>query len=40
MRSPFDILEASERRSLAHAVQLPERQFAQDLCRGVGYRVG
>ncbi|HEL2980751.1 TPA: chemotaxis protein CheW [Stenotrophomonas maltophilia] len=40
MRSPFDILEAYERRSLAHAVQLPERQFAQDLWRGVGYRVG
>jgi twitching motility protein PilI len=40
MRSPFDILEAYERRSLAHAVQLPERQFSQDLWRGVGYRVG
>ncbi|OEY99843.1 MULTISPECIES: chemotaxis protein CheW [Stenotrophomonas] len=40
MRSPFDILEAYERRSLAHAVQLPERQFARDLWRGVGYRVG
>lgn len=40
MRSPFDILEAYEQRSLAHAVQLPERQFAQDLWRGVGYRVG
>ena len=40
MRSPFDILEAYERRSLAHAVQLPGRQFAQDLWRGVGYRVG
>jgi len=40
MRSPFDILEAYERRSLAHAVQLPERQFDQDLWRGVGYRVG
>lgn len=40
MRSPFDILQAYERRSLAHAVQLPERQFAQDLWRGVGYRVG
>ncbi|KRG87660.1 chemotaxis protein CheW [Stenotrophomonas daejeonensis] len=40
MRSPFDILEAYERRSLAHAVQLPERQFAQDVWRGVGYRVG
>ena len=40
MRSPFDILEAYERRSLAHAVQLPERQFARDVWRGVGYRVG
>ena len=40
MRSPFDILEAYERRSLAHAVQLPGKQFAQDLWRGVGFRVG
>ncbi|MEE7565473.1 hypothetical protein HH297_02385 [Xanthomonas sp. Kuri4-3] len=40
MRSPFDILEAYERRSLAHATQLPERQFAADIWRGVGYRVG
>jgi twitching motility protein PilI len=40
MRSPFDILENYERRSLAHAVQLPERQFSQDVWRGVGYRVG
>ena len=40
MRSPFDILEAYERRSLAHAVQLPERSFSQDVWRGVGYRVG
>lgn len=40
MRSPFDILEVYERRSLAHAVQLPERQFATDVWRGVGYRVG
>ena len=40
MRSPFDILENYERRSLAHAVQLPERQFADDVWRGVGYRVG
>lgn len=40
MRSPFDILEAYERRSLAHAVQLPEREFSQDVWRGVGYRVG
>jgi len=40
MRSPFDILEAYERRSLAHAVQMPERQFASDVWRGVGFRVG
>ncbi len=40
MRSPFDILEAYERRSLAHAVQLPERSYSQDVWRGVGYRVG
>ncbi len=40
MRSPFDILEAYERRSLAHAVQLPEREFSQDVWRGVGYQVG
>jgi len=40
MRSPFDILEVYERRSLAHAVQLPERQFATDIWRGVGFRVG
>jgi twitching motility protein PilI len=40
MRSPFDILEGYEQRSLAHAVQLPGRQFAADIWRGVGYRVG
>lgn len=40
MRSPFDILQDYERRSLAHAVQLPERQFSQDVWRGVGYKVG
>ncbi|HEY9254156.1 MAG TPA: chemotaxis protein CheW [Stenotrophomonas sp.] len=40
MRSPFDILEVYERRSLAHAVQLPERQFSVDIWRGVGFRVG
>ena len=28
MRSPFDILEAYEQRSLQHAVQLPGREFA------------
>lgn len=40
MRSPFDILEDYERRSLAHATPLPERQFSADIWRGVGYRVG
>jgi twitching motility protein PilI len=40
MRSPFDILEAYERRSLKHAVQLPEREFSAELWRGVGYRIG
>ncbi|HEY0333548.1 MAG TPA: chemotaxis protein CheW [Stenotrophomonas sp.] len=40
MQSPFDILEAYERRSLVHVVQLPGRQFAADVWRGVGYRVG
>ena len=40
MRSPFDILEAYERRSLAHAVQMPEREFDENIWRGVGFRVG
>ena len=40
MRSPFDILEAYEQRSLQHAVQLPGREFAAELWRGVGYRIG
>ncbi|MFT4248267.1 MAG: chemotaxis protein CheW [Pseudomonas sp.] len=40
MRSPFDLLEDYERRSLAHAVRLPGRQFAEDIWRGIGYRVG
>ena len=39
-RTPFDILAEYERRSLAHAVVLPEREIAQDQWRGVGYRVG
>jgi len=38
--SPFGILEDYERRSLAHMVQMPERQFSPDLWRGVGYRLG
>lgn len=40
LRSPFDILENYERRSLAHAVTLPGRDFDDDLWRGVGFRVG
>jgi twitching motility protein PilI len=40
VRSPFDILEAYERRSLAHAVQMPEREFDENIWRGVGFRVG
>lgn len=40
MRSPFDILETYQHRSLAHAVQMPERQFSSDIWRGVGYRIG
>lgn len=40
MRSPFDILESYQQRALAHAVKLPQRQFAADLWRGIGYRVG
>ena len=39
-RTPFDILAEYERRSLAHAVVLPEREVAQEQWRGVGYRVG
>lgn len=40
IRTPFDILAEYERRSLAHAVVLPEREIAPDQYRGVGYRVG
>ena len=40
MRSPFDILEAYEQRSLQHALQLQGREFAAELWRGVGYRIG
>ncbi|MFT4257533.1 MAG: chemotaxis protein CheW [Pseudoxanthomonas sp.] len=39
-RSPFDILEDFERRSLAHAVALPVREQAREQWRGVGYRIG
>lgn len=40
MRSPFDVLEDYQQRALAHSVQLPEKRFAADLWRGVGYRIG
>ena len=40
MKSPFDILVEYERRSLAHAVMLPEQAVSPDLWRGVAYRVG
>lgn len=40
MRSPFDLLEDYQQRSLAHVMRLPEKRFAADLWRGVGYRVG
>lgn len=40
MHSPFDILAEYERRSLAHVVQLPARELAPDMWRGVGYRIG
>jgi twitching motility protein PilI len=39
-RSPFDILEDFERRSLAHAVAQPSREAALEQWRGVGYRIG
>lgn len=39
-RSPFDILEDFERRSLAHAVAQPAREAAREQWRGVGYRIG
>ena len=40
MRTPFDILSDYERRSLAHAVQLPARDLGAETWRGVGYRIG
>ena len=40
MHTPFDILASYQQRSLEHAVQMPERQFSDDLWRGVGYRIG
>jgi twitching motility protein PilI len=39
-RSPFDILEDYERRSLAHAVAQPVREAAREQWRGIGYRIG
>jgi len=38
--TPFDILADYERRSLAHAVVLPEVRTGKDQWRGVAYRVG
>ena len=40
MPTPFDILESYQQRSLQHAVQMPEKQFSDDMWRGVGYRIG
>lgn len=41
MRGPFDILSEYERRSLAHAVALPQQAaVAEDVWRGVAYRIG
>lgn len=40
IRTPFDILAEYERRSLAHAVQLPTAEAARDQWRGVAYRIG
>ncbi len=40
IRTPFDILADYERRSLAHAVALPEVHAGNDQWRGVAYRIG
>lgn len=40
MQTPFDILASYQKRSLEHSIHMPERQFSDDLWRGVGYRVG
>lgn len=40
IRTPFDILADYERRSLAHAVVLPEVNANADQWRGVAYRIG
>ena len=40
MQTPFDILTSYQKRSLDHSIHMPERQFSDDLWRGVGYRVG
>jgi twitching motility protein PilI len=39
-RSPFDILEDYESRSLAHAVAQQAREAVREQWRGVGYRIG
>jgi twitching motility protein PilI len=38
--SPYEVLARYERRSLAHASDVRERQDAPGLWRGIGYRVG
>jgi len=38
--SPYEVLARYERRSLAHASDMRERQDAPGLWRGIGYRVG
>ena len=40
IRTPFDILADYERRSLAHAVALPQARAEEDQWRGVAYRIG
>lgn len=40
LRTPFEILEDFERRSLAHSTASPARQAEQAQWRGVGFRVG
>jgi twitching motility protein PilI len=40
MRTAYEIMMDYEQRSLAHSVQLPEKQFSTGIWRGVGYRVG
>lgn len=40
MNSPFNILEEYERRSVSHVLKHPEKNFSDELWRGVGYRLG